>query len=433
MATAVAPFDTRDEIIVGESDDKARELEQRVTALARASRDAIADTRTLKIIPSTAIDIELPVEDRITIEAPGGLYLGVSGTAHDQFAEKLGIPKPYYQRMLASEPQLLATNMNVWLNAQPEKRLLRMIEPVDSIDPREGFRLHEIGAKMRLRAFLGASYRPLDNAELIAAVLPTLREKGAYLKEFSLTDQRLHAKFLTTERDVKDIVREYAEKYGVTEEQARGHYKDPKTGKDISWVNEVVRMGVYLRNSETGFASLDVSGLVEVLKCLNAFVASAQTKVRHVGKKNQGAEDDLSFLSAQTQRLDNAAIFSRVRDTVIAMLDEQAQVNHAKSLASAKATLIETDIPMFEFVGRLGEQLQLTDAESEVLKEEVVRSNIVEGGFTQFSLAQGVTAMARETKDYDRRVELERAGWTIIESDATKLLAAGKAATRRRN
>jgi len=420
-AVAVAP---EREIIVGESEDKMSALEQQVRHLAAASRDAIADTRTLKVVPFLPASYDAPLTDRVMIEAPGGLRLAIGEVAHDQFAEKLGIPKPYYQRMLASQPDLLADNMNRWLNVEPEQRLLRMVTPLNE---EHGSRLSIMQAQMTLRGFLGKGYRPLDNAELVAAVLPEVRAKGAILSEFNLTETRLHAKFVTVERDVKDIVTEIGAKMGLTFEQARARH--------VIDQHEIVAMGVSIRNSEIGFASLDVSGTVRILKCLNYYIAEQQTKVRHVGGKRNGNGDDadLKFLSAQTQRLDNAAIFSRVTDTVKALLDENKQYEYAEKIQQAKATIIEPSIPTFEFIGRIGEQLQLTDGEAEVLKEEVVRSNMIEGGFTQFSLAQGVTALARQSTNYDRKVELERAGWQFIEQDATKLLAAGKAAAKKRN
>ncbi|MBA3645318.1 MAG: hypothetical protein H0W63_04000 [Gemmatimonadaceae bacterium] len=397
--------------LIGESDDRVAELERQVNRIALASKDAIADTRTLRVVgqeitnDSDNTDAHL---NNVILEVNGnGPRLSVSGTAHDQFAEKLGIPKVYYRRMLATQPGLLAVNMNRWLNVEPEKRLLRLIGGHDEASNQ---RLAFTNTDYTIRAFLGASYRPLDNAELVQTVLPELKARGAYLREFSLTDQRLHAKFLTVERDVKDIA----------------------TGRvlESAFVGEVVRMGVYLRNSETGFASLDVSGLIEILKCLNGLICPAATKVRHIGGKRGADEDGLNFLSSQTQRLDNAAIFSRVRDTVIAALNEEAQVKYAESIITAKATVIEPEVPTFEFIDRIGATLQLTDAENEVLKEEVAYSNVVEGGFTQFSLSQGVTALARQATNYDRRTELERAGWQIITGDTGKLLAAGRATAR---
>lgn len=402
--------------VIEQSDEKVARLEAQVERLAEASVDAIADTRTLKlaVTPNAPEGDNYPARLRVQIAAPNGLAVVISDVAHDQICEKLGIGKPYYQRMLASQPQLLTENVNTWFNAQPEKRLIRMMKPLDDA---EAATLAELGATLSLRAFLGATYRPLDNVQLVRTVTPVMKAKGAYLSDFSITEQRLHAKFLTFERDVADIRKQYN--------------AAPSTHQ---FVNEIVRMGVYLRNSETGFASLDVSGLIEILKCLNGLIMPASTKQRHVGgKRNGNGDEGMQFLSAQTQRLDNAAIFSRVRDTAIAALDEQAQVGYAEKIITAKATIVEPEIPMFEFIGRIGDTLELTEGEADVLKEEVVRSNVIEGGFTQFSLSQGVTALARQTESYDRRVELERAGWEIVTQDTTKLLAAGRAATKRRN
>lgn len=413
--------------VVEAGNDRASQLEAQVERIRAASKDAIAHTQTLTVVDTLSITEALapeqdgdaiPLGDRVTIMAPGGLKIAIADVAHDQFAEKLGIPKPYYQRMLATQPALLASNMNTWLKSEPEKRLLRMISPLDDSEAK---RLAFTGAEYRLRAFLGAAYRPLDNAELVATVLPVMKEKGAYLADFSITDQRLHAKFLTVEKSVADI----RDRVQRTNGALVGAHQ---------FMNEIVRMGVYLRNSETGFASLDVAGLIEILKCLNGLIAPAQTKVRHVGsKKNGNGDGELQFLSTQTQRLDNAAIFSRVKDTAIAALDENAQVNYAERIITAKATILSPEQPVFEFIGRLGENLQLTEGETDVLKEEVVRSNVIEGGFTQFSLSQGVTALARQTSDYDRRVELERAGWEIISNDSTRLLEAGRNSARRKN
>jgi hypothetical protein len=100
---------------------------------------------------------------------------------------------------------------------------------------------------------------------------------------------------------------------------------------------------------------------------------------------------------------------------------------------AAKENVIEIEEPTFEFLGRVGAQLDLTDKEQEVLFEEVTRARVDEGGLTQFALTQGVTALARQSDSYDRRTELERAGWTILTSDTTKLLAAGRDASKRKN
>lgn len=407
MTSAVAAVSASE--IIEVANDKARQLEQQVKLLAAASVDAIADTRTLRMVAPTnrSEGDNFPARDRVQFEVvKGGQGLGIliSDMAHDQIAQKVDIDKKYYQRMLVNQPQLLCENVNTWLAAEPAKRMLRMMKGLTLVEAGE---IASLGATYRLRAFLASSYRPLDNVQLVETVLPVMQEHGAYLSDFSLTDQRLHAKFLTFEREIKNF--------------------------QAIEIGEIIRMGVYLRNSETGFASLDVSGTIEIKKCHNGLIAPAATRVRHVQSKRNGGEDELDFLSAQTQRLDNAAIFSRVRDTAVAALDENAQSQYAARILSAKATIINPEAPMFEFIGRIGERFELTETEQEVLKEEVVRSNMIEGNFTQFSLSQGMTATARQLDNYDRRVELERAGWEIVSNDTKKLLEAGKQSAKRKN
>jgi hypothetical protein len=410
MATAMAAatariaaetLDPRDEVFA-ESDEKYGDLERQVFEMARHSTDAVADTRTLKVraIPRDELAPEI---ESVRIEVNGdGPRIAISEMAHNQLAEKLGIPKPYYRRMLASQPELLAENLNTWLTREPNKNLLRLIGGHDAAAQQQ---LTRTDSWYILRAFLGASYRPLDNAELLTTVLPLMKEHGAALRDFNLTEQRLHARFIIAEREITSVK-----------------------------VNEVVRVGAYLRNSETGFATLDVAGFMEILKCMNGMIVPAQVNVRHVGsRKGASEEEGLAFLSTQTQRLDNAAIFSRVRDALVETLSEERQLKQIAAVIAAKESVIRIDEPTFEFVGRVGARLDLTDAEQSVLNEEVVRAQIDEGGLTRFALTQGVTALARRSDSFDRRTELERAGWTILTSDTSKLLAAGRVAAKRKN
>jgi hypothetical protein len=76
--------------------------------------------------------------------------------AHGQLAEHLGIPKKYYERMRQERPDLLATNINTWLAAKPERRLVRTLDG-------------------RVWAFLSDKYRALDHVDLAEVVLPVLQ------------------------------------------------------------------------------------------------------------------------------------------------------------------------------------------------------------------------------------------------------------------
>ena len=424
------------EKFVAEAEGTALALETRVREIKAASVDAKADTRTLTMVPitdvldATAVDLgALKPSQRVALTVPNqSLRLGIAENAHGQIAAKLDIPRKYYDRMLAEAPDLLATNVNRWFNQNADTRLVRILKPTT---PEEATFMDSFDGFGTVRGFLSGKYRPLDNPELLASVLPIAAQHGAYLRDFSLDDQRLHARFATFERSAQSIVQAVAERYGLTEEQAKGHHR--VGGKDITFVDEMIRAGFSIRNSETGYATLDVAAFIEILKCLNGMIVPAQVKARHVGGKRDVDETGFGWESEQTQRLDNAAVFSRVRDAVIATLDEQVMGQNAAKIISAKATVLELPEPLFEFIGRIGEKEQLTDAEVEVLREETHRAVIEEGATTRFAMAQGFTASAKQANTFDRRTEMERMGWAWLTDSTTKLLAAGskkgKAAT----
>lgn len=415
------------EQFAAEASAQSQALERRVRELKDASVDAKVDTRLLRMEVSNTDDPKLG--NRVVLAVPSQQFsISISDTAHDQIAGKLGIPRPYYDRMLEHQPQLLADNVNTWFHREPEKRLVRMLSPTNAAEHQEA---QALNVRYRARGFLSATYRPLDNPELLATVLPVASRHGAYLRDFSLDDQRLHARFATFERSADAIVKAVDQRHGITELQARGHHR--VNGRDVTFADEVIRMGFSIRNSETGFASLDVSGFVEILKCLNGLIVPAQVKQRHVGGKRNGHGDEpeVEWLSEQTQRLDNAAIFSRVHDAVEATLEEEAMAKSAATILSAKAEVLALPAPVFEFLGRIGEQARLTDGELALLRTETERAVIEEGGTTRFALSQGWTAAAKQLDTFDKRTEWERTGFQWLADDTTALLAAGREPTHR--
>lgn len=92
------------------------ELAAEITRQQAAARDLIADTRELKM------------------SGDGALLVGstdaytVNGHAHNQIGDRVGIPSKYYDRMLKSAPDLLATNVNRWFKDNPERRMIRTLD-----------------------------------------------------------------------------------------------------------------------------------------------------------------------------------------------------------------------------------------------------------------------------------------------------------------
>ena len=134
-ATTVAePIERLDPIV---RDELAIAMRDEVNVLRNASRDAISDTRALELVPLSVTDIagttpERP-EDSVLLDATtpdGPMRMNVLHGAHEQFAKKTQIPWKYYERMLHSEPELLADNVNTWFQAEPGNRLVRMLAPL---------------------------------------------------------------------------------------------------------------------------------------------------------------------------------------------------------------------------------------------------------------------------------------------------------------
>lgn len=84
--------------------------------------------------------------------------LDIQATAHRQLSTYLDIPLKYYEKMRLQDPELLARNVNRWLQRiQPDYRMLRALDG-------------------HARAFLSSRYRRLDNYDVAGIVTPVVGE-----------------------------------------------------------------------------------------------------------------------------------------------------------------------------------------------------------------------------------------------------------------
>ena len=164
-------------------------------------QDFLADTRSLEMeSDSYGSTLNLSLEGK-------SLNFTVGETAHQQIAARLNIPFRYYAKMQSDVPDLLDQNVNRWLNQNPERRMIRVLDG-------------------KVRAFLSDRYRRLDNLELCAAVLPVIQEmNGASIESCEVTPTHLYLKVVN--RRVKAEVK----------------------------VGDVVQAGFVVSNSEVGLGS----------------------------------------------------------------------------------------------------------------------------------------------------------------------------------
>src|SRR3972149_2905678 len=199
----------------------------------KSKRDFIADTRELEL---QFVSDPNNGQGDYDLKVNGHGEFSVTDHTHGQIATRLGIPKPYYDRLKAEAPVLLQENVQHWFQNKPERRLIRTLDN---------------GA----RAFLSDRYRPLDNYDLAQAVLPVLGEADVKFESVEVTDSRFYIKalFPKIEREVK-----------------RG---------------DVVQSGIVISNSEVGLGALKVEPLVFRLVCLNGLISADYSQRKgHLGR-----------------------------------------------------------------------------------------------------------------------------------------------------
>jgi hypothetical protein len=330
-------------------------LAKEIEAQEQAKRDFVADTRSMTVLPT---DASLAME----LEGADGTF-PFTTTMHEQVSNKTAIPRVYYDRMREAAPSLLAQNVNHWLRAQPEQRMVRTLYG-------------------NARALVSDKFRPLDHPEMLRAVLPVLHEAGVEVRSSQVTERRLYLQ--------------------VTSRRLEGEVKR----------GDAVQFGLVIANSEIGMGALSVSEMIYRLVCLNGAILGTAVRKSHVGKR---ISDDglgmeaVEFYADETRRADDRAFFLKLRDTVKGLLTEARFEMQLTKLRDAAERKIEGDpIKVVEVTQR---RLGLTDGE----RGDVLRHLVQGGDLSAWGLANAVTRLAHDSTDYDRSVELERLGARVIE------------------
>lgn len=307
----------------------------------------------------------------LSMDASGGnLALRVAATAkcnindiaHRQIGQTLKIPAPYYDRMRAEYPELLAQNVNGWFARTPDtKRMLRTMDGT-------------------ARALLSDRYRRIDNFEVASAVLPIISGMdGASVESCELTDSRMYLKVVNPR---------------VTAEVKKG---------------DIVQAGIIISNSEVGMGSVNVSPLVYRLVCSNGMIAQdGAVRKYHVGRANEGGED-FSIYRSETIEADDKAFLMKLEDSVKAAVDQArfaAIVN--KMREAMEATMEAKVVP--QVVELASKEYGITEAEGKGILGHLIAG----GDLSLYGLANAVTRQAQDVESYDRSTELEATGYKII-------------------
>ena len=331
----------------------AMELERQRTA----KHDYLLDTRKMHM-DALSDDMQISITNDTTGET---LILGVNEIAHNQIGSNLGIPSKYYDKMRHENPELLAMNVNSWLDKEPKIRMVRTLDGT-------------------MRAFLSDKYRRIDNYEIAQTVLPVIAEMPeAKIESCEITDERLYIKVVNPR---------------LTTEVVPG---------------DIVQSGMMITNSEVGLGSMTIQPLVYRLVCTNGMVINdARTRKYHVGRGNQAAED-FTIYSDETLAADDRALMMKVQDAVKAVVDQTRFEKVVDMMRQAKdAKIVTANIPAM--VELAATDFGYTKKEGEGILDYLIRGN----DLSLYGFANATTRYAQDVASYDRSTALESVGYSIL-------------------
>lgn len=305
----------------------------------------------------------LPKNKELAMDTDGtlnGIDIGV--VAHQQISEKLGIPKKYYDRMLAV-PDLRRANVNAWLDRQPDqKHLVRVLDN-------------------RVRAFLSDRFKPVDNWMIMDSFMPVLEKMDVQVVSSSLTEIRMYLQVVF-----------------------------PGLSAEVT-VGDIVQAGVILTNSETGCGAVDVSHVVWRLKCSNGMIGQSVLNKYHVGRRVGDNIQDYDIFQNDTIEAELLSFRKQLRDVLTYSLSQSFLDTQVEKMRKAtedviedSQTTVENVVKRFSFNENEGSKILMNLGHESGTKQP-----------TRWDIANSVTALAHSTENPDRQFQFEKAGNDIIE------------------
>ena len=331
----------------------AQELERQ----QNVKRDFVADTRQLIIAEDAGVSLALGDKGIERFDS--------NNIFRRQMAEHFKVPHDYAER-LRDTPELralYADTFNTHLQKMPTRQMIRTLDGT-------------------ARAFRSDRFRPLDNFDLAEAVLPAaLAQPQVSLVSSQFTEAHFYMKFVfpRLEAEVKK--------------------------------GDVVQFGISISNSEVGMGSLAVEPFTYRLICLNGMIAADYGHKRyHVGKKAEGGELAYELYSEGTRKLDDAALFAKIQDTVRGLLNRDVLERLVQPMRDATEQPLEgTNI-----VGAV-EVVAKKLNYGEGTKQGVLKHLLMGNDLTRYGLMNAITRQSQDEGDYETATKLEKDGGRILE------------------
>lgn len=343
------------------------EMAQELSRIAETKKDYIVPVEKMQAVVKN---------DKLAIEFENGHVnqYAVNNWSGSQLATFSDIPKAYFDRISAENPELAAKNVNHALSrivdkAKSEKRTeSRLIRTLDG----------------NVRGIMSSKYRILDSHDMLEAVFPVMQEKGLNIVSSEITDKRLFIKALSP--SLKTEVKQ----------------------------GDMVQYGLTISTSDVGAGSVRVEPLIYRLVCKNGLIMPSSIRKTHLGR-NQSEDDVFELLSDRTKEMTDAAFWASVRDVVIASLKTE---NFEKEVDKLRVAANE-EIKNFDLPRVVELTMKATGLNGDTKKNSILAalaSGNEGAGLTRWGLINSFTRAAQDDAfNYEESIEMERAAGQILE------------------
>ena len=319
---------------------------------------------------STAVN---PVDSTLIMEGSGGVptqAFKMNGHCFDQMAKHIGIETRTARRLRDHYGQEFDQLANRILRDDDSTRLVRTF---DSVEP---------DGQGIARCIQSDRYKVFDHVNVIESVLPPLADSPVNweLKDGVMTDRKLYLRVMS-----RDIQAE-------------------RPSPDGRRVGDVMALGMFLRNSETGDGSVAIGNIAWTLACLNGMERQNQKRFAHLGSaKSDG--DVWSKLTQETKDADNKRLSLMLRDLARAYSSREAFDEILEEMTAAAGDQLDQDTDPQKAVEQLGTILKLTKAETGAVMSGLF-STMGQPGYagepvSRATLVNAVTAAAHKAQPDD--------------------------------
>lgn len=322
----------------------AQEIERR----EQNKQDYIASSSKLAMVDDSSLSVD------------GVGTFHINNFAHGQIAEKLKIPKVYYDR-IGDVKGLRDANVNMLMWNEPHKK--RLVRTLDG----------------NVRAMLSDSYKPIDNYDIIkSCIFPLLNNIGAIeIHSSSLSETQMYLQIAFKQFQVE--IRQ----------------------------GQIIAYSGTFTNSEVGKGSVDLLSWIKDYSCNNGAIRTSIFRKYHIGKRTEEGED-VSIWKNDTLQAELESYRLRMRDAIMATFTEEnflAEVNKIKNAISDKIpNIVDT-------VENVTKRYNFSEDQGKAIISDMTNT----GHINRWGLISGITALAHKIDNPDVQFEIEKIGGSIID------------------